>query len=99
VARYREGVVLKAELQAGEGSHIDVGLPKEIVIDRRLKPGVRVTVKMDSSTRHQKVIRGCTLGLSDYRPRLRAHLPAVVARCSPRNQPSGANPPAEPRCK
>jgi len=45
-AEYREGVVLNKPVREGRGSFVNVGLPKEIQIDRLIKAGLRVTVKM-----------------------------------------------------
>ena len=45
-AEYREGVVLNKPVREGRGSFVNVGLPKEVEIDRHLEPGLRVTVKM-----------------------------------------------------
>ena len=45
-ALYREGVVLDKPVREGRGSFVNVGLMKEIRIDKHLQPGVRVTVKM-----------------------------------------------------
>jgi predicted SPOUT superfamily RNA methylase MTH1 len=44
---YREGVVLDKPVKEGKGSFVNVGLLKEIRIDKHLKPGIRVTVKLD----------------------------------------------------
>jgi len=52
---YREGVVLKKPVKGDKGSFVNVGLGKEVLIDKQLKPGVRVTVKMDASTKGQFV--------------------------------------------
>jgi len=43
---YREGVVLNKPVREGRGSFVNVGLGKEVQIDRHLEPGLRVTVKM-----------------------------------------------------
>jgi predicted SPOUT superfamily RNA methylase MTH1 len=51
----------------GEGSYVHVGLGKDVVLDRRIQPNVRVTVKLDPSTRHQRVIRGSAV--SNREPR------------------------------
>jgi len=48
-AEYREGVVLNKPVKEGRGSFVNVGLPKEIQIDRTLDAGLRVTVKMKPS--------------------------------------------------
>lgn len=44
---YREGVVLDKPARERGGSFVNVGLMKEIQIDKQLQAGVRVTVRMD----------------------------------------------------
>jgi len=44
---YREGVTLERPVKQGEGSFVNVGMRKELKLDKHLKVGVRVTVKMD----------------------------------------------------
>lgn len=51
---YREGVVVDRPLKDKEGSHINVGLQREVVVDKRLTPGVRVTVKIDEASKDFK---------------------------------------------
>jgi len=48
-AEYREGVVLNKPVKEGRGSFVNVGLRKEVQIDRCLEAGLRVTVKMKPS--------------------------------------------------
>lgn len=48
-SQFREGVVVdKPPPQKGtnKGSYVNVGFKNEVQIDKRLQPGVRVTVKM-----------------------------------------------------
>jgi len=45
-AKYREGVVLNKPVKEGRGSFVNVGLTKEVQVDRQLDAGLRVTVKM-----------------------------------------------------
>lgn len=47
---YREGVVLDRPVKKGCGSFVNVGMRKEVRIDRSIKPGVRVTVKMKDTS-------------------------------------------------
>ena len=49
---YREGVVVDkpAPVKGQKGSYVNVGLKNDVQIDKRIQPGVRVTVKMASST-------------------------------------------------
>ena len=52
---YREGVVLDRPVKKGSGSFVNVGMRKEVRIDKSIKPGVRVTVKMgDTSGAYDK---------------------------------------------
>lgn len=43
---FREGVVLEKAVKPGRGSYVDVGLIKEVEIDKELVPGIRVTVQL-----------------------------------------------------
>lgn len=43
---YREGVVLNKPVKEGRGSFVNVGLQKEIQVDRHLSAGLRVTVQL-----------------------------------------------------
>src|SRR5262249_40152315 len=52
---YREGVVLAKPVRAGR-SWANVGLRKEIQIDRVLKPGVRITVEMPRESEEKEAI-------------------------------------------
>ena len=47
---YREGVVLDRPFKKGHGSFVNVGMRKEVRIDKSLKPGLRVTVKMGDTS-------------------------------------------------
>jgi len=49
-AEYREGVVLSKPVREGRGSYVNVGLSKEVQIDRVVHAGLRVTVKMKPAT-------------------------------------------------
>ncbi|XP_020878276.1 putative methyltransferase C9orf114 homolog isoform X1 [Arabidopsis lyrata subsp. lyrata] len=44
--QYREGVTLNEKAPNSEGTMVDVGLSKSVVVDQVLSPGVRVTVAM-----------------------------------------------------
>ena len=46
---YREGVVVDRPVGKGGGSFVNAGLRKEVKVDKHLKPGTRVTVKLDQS--------------------------------------------------
>ena len=47
---YREGIVLDRPAKKGCGSFVNVGMRKEVRIDKSIKPGVRVTVKMGDTS-------------------------------------------------
>ena len=64
---YREGVVVDTPPDGGQCSHVNVGLGKDIVIDRRLQKNVRVTVKVDKSTRYERVVRGVAVSANEPR--------------------------------
>lgn len=51
---FREGIVLNKPVRENRGSFADVGLSKEIQLDKYITPGVRVTVKMDKNTGNKK---------------------------------------------
>lgn len=51
---YREGVVTDRPLKDKEGSHVHIGLQREVVVDKRIQPGIRVTVKIDETTKDHK---------------------------------------------
>ncbi|KAF2285369.1 hypothetical protein GH714_003256 [Hevea brasiliensis] len=48
-APYREGVTLKEKATNFQGTPVDVGLSKNVVIDQVLEPGIRVTVLMGTN--------------------------------------------------
>ena len=91
---YREGVTLETPANpnataATEGSLVNVGLRKDVRIDRRLRPGVRVTVKLDP--RHEPPSRGVAVAPSaprgegglywGYTTRVAGNLAEVFAGC------------------
>ncbi|CAH1786042.1 unnamed protein product, partial [Owenia fusiformis] len=41
-----EGVTLDKPVKPGKGSFVNVGIKKEVTVDRHIQPGVRVTVKL-----------------------------------------------------
>ena len=53
---FREGVVVNRPVKDGQGSLVNVGLQKEVSIDKRLKPGTRVTVKLTYKDKHGTVV-------------------------------------------
>ncbi|KAE9455799.1 hypothetical protein C3L33_12292, partial [Rhododendron williamsianum] len=48
-AAYREGITLKEQAPNSAGTLVDVGLSKNVLIDKVLEPGVRVTVAMGTN--------------------------------------------------
>jgi len=47
ISTYREGVTLNRPTKEGKGSFVNAGMRKEVLCDKQLTPGVRVTLKMD----------------------------------------------------
>jgi predicted SPOUT superfamily RNA methylase MTH1 len=94
---YREGVTLdmpatpaaSPPTNDGGGCLVNVGLRKDVRLDRRLKPGVRVTVKLDP--RHDPPSRGVAVAPSapreeaglywGYTTRVAKNLAEVFAGC------------------
>nr|CCA17295.1 conserved unknown protein putative [Albugo laibachii Nc14] len=64
---YREGVVSDRMLKDKEGSYVYVGLPKEVRVDKRIHPGIRVTVKLDQTTNNSKKLLGTLVSPSEPR--------------------------------
>lgn len=90
-ALYREGVIVKKHSKEGKGSYVNVGLTKDIQIDKQLVPGVRVTVKMDLTTLDRKKPKGIVVSPSEprthaglywgYTVRLARSIGAVFTEC------------------
>ena len=63
---YREGAVM--ERSAGEGKcWINIGLKSDCLVERSLKPGLRVTVKLPEGYTWDKVVRGSVVSPSEPR--------------------------------
>ncbi|KAF8096540.1 hypothetical protein N665_0307s0066 [Sinapis alba] len=87
--QYREGVTLREKPTNSEGTLVDVGLDKSVVVDQVLTPGVRVTVAMGTN-RDLDVVRqivppskpreeaGMYWG---YKVRYASHLSSVFKEC------------------
>lgn len=58
IVRFREGVVLNKNVKPGKGSHVNVGLLKDVAIDKLLTPGLRVTVRMLPDAETKKKFNG-----------------------------------------
>ncbi|KAF1329481.1 hypothetical protein FI667_g5774, partial [Globisporangium splendens] len=68
---YREGVVVDRPLKDKEGSHVHVGLQREVVVDKRIQTGIRVTVKIDAATKdHKKKMMGKLVSSAEPREQL-----------------------------
>lgn len=52
---YREGLVLDKPIKPGRGSLVNVGLKKDVEIDKVISHGMRVTVKMKSRVTEEKL--------------------------------------------
>ena len=89
---YREGVTTNLSVRQGKGSWVDVGLRKPVQIDRKIKPNVRVTVKLDlPSDPKRQPTRGVVVPPREpltkgdrywgYRTRLAPSLSAVWSQC------------------
>ncbi len=62
---YREGVVLDRPIKKGDGSFVNIGLRKEIQVDKHLQAGTRVTVKLQSSSQGKNIFI-CFLAIPVY---------------------------------
>ena len=51
---YREGVTLNRPTKNGKGSFVNAGMRKEVRIDKEIKPGIRVTIKIDQPSNPSK---------------------------------------------
>ena len=47
ISTYREGVTLNRPSKEGKGSFVNAGMRKEVLCDKQLTPGIRVTLRMD----------------------------------------------------
>ncbi|XP_050293511.1 putative methyltransferase C9orf114 [Anthonomus grandis grandis] len=55
---FREGVVLNTPVKPGKGSIVNVGLLKQVQVDKVLLPGIRCTVKLRPQEPHVKKLKG-----------------------------------------
>ncbi|OQS03703.1 hypothetical protein THRCLA_21098 [Thraustotheca clavata] len=67
---YREGVVVEQATKDKKGSYVNVGLKKYAVIDKYIQPGVRVTVKLDESSKDKKKLAGTVVSPAEPREQL-----------------------------
>ncbi|XP_054164056.1 putative methyltransferase C9orf114 [Oppia nitens] len=67
--RYREGVVTNKPAQEGRGSHVYIGLQRDVQIDRSLRPNVRVTVRLadNCDLRRSKRLKGVAVSPDEPR--------------------------------
>jgi methyltransferase len=88
---YREGVTLdKLSHSEPPKSIVNVGLFNELELDRALRPGVRVTVRLDNPGKSRKLLVGCACAPSEprqkyglywgYQTRLASSLSEVFSR-------------------
>eukprot|EP00794_Sanderia_malayensis_P015660 gene15660-17240_t len=67
ICTYREGVVLDRPVKKGGGSYVNVGLRKEIQVDKHLKPNTRVTVKLEDAYSDESRVKGKIVSPSEPR--------------------------------
>lgn len=58
IFKYREGVVINKPIKNDKGSYVNVGLLKDVLIDKVLTPGIRCTVKLFPVEEGTKKIKG-----------------------------------------
>ncbi|CAG9861025.1 unnamed protein product [Phyllotreta striolata] len=88
---FREGVVLNKPSKIGQGSFVNVGLLKEIHVDKLLTPGLRCTVKMVPTEPSSKKYKGIVVAPSTprretgaywgYSVRIATSLSKVFSQC------------------
>jgi len=61
---FREGVVLNTPVKANKGSIVNVGLLKQVRVDKVLIPGVRCTVKLLPQEKNSKKLKGIVVSPS-----------------------------------
>ncbi|XP_036040274.1 putative methyltransferase C9orf114 homolog isoform X2 [Onychomys torridus] len=73
-SEFREGVVVDRPTKAGHGSLVNCGMKKEVKIDKKLEPGLRVTVRLNQKQlpAECKTYKGTVVSSQD--PRTRAGL-------------------------
>ncbi|XP_076353887.1 28S rRNA (uridine-N(3))-methyltransferase [Tachypleus tridentatus] len=88
---FREGIVINRPVKEGKGSFVYVGQKKDVQVDKLIKPGVRVTVKMELNEMNSKRPKGLAVAPSTprvegglywgYAVRLAGSLGAVFTEC------------------
>ncbi|KAJ3105329.1 hypothetical protein HDU97_008226 [Phlyctochytrium planicorne] len=88
---FREGVTTNRKTESG--TVVDCGMQKEVVVDRVIKPNVRVTVKINlaSDVPNEKHVKGSVVGPSvpkekyglywGYRTRVAPSISKVISEC------------------
>ncbi|XP_021048505.1 putative methyltransferase C9orf114 homolog [Mus pahari] len=72
-SEFREGVVVDRPTKAGHGSLVNCGMKKEVKIDKKLEPGLRVTVRLNQQQLPEcKTYKGTVVSSQD--PRTKAGL-------------------------
>lgn len=58
VCQYREGVTTQKKTKDDAGTYVYIGLHREVLIDKSIQPGVRVTVKLNEEQKNKKKLHG-----------------------------------------
>lgn len=98
-AEFREGVVVDRPTKAGQGSLVNCGMKKEVKIDKKLEPGLRVTVRLSQQQLPEcKTYKGTVVSSQD--PRTKAGLywgyTVRLASCLSKNRRSSPECPSVP---
>ncbi|KAG5886367.1 hypothetical protein JTB14_034901 [Gonioctena quinquepunctata] len=64
---FREGVVLNKPTKSGQGSYVNIGLLKEIHVDKLLTAGLRCTIKLSPQEEQSKKLKGIVVSPSTPR--------------------------------
>ncbi|XP_074039120.1 putative methyltransferase C9orf114 [Leptinotarsa decemlineata] len=92
---FREGVVMNKPTKTGQGSYINIGLSKEVHVDKLLTAGIRCTVKLlpqnEQSKKRKGVVVSPTTPRSEtgvywgYSVRIASSLSKVFSQCPYKN--------------
>ncbi|CAG9818380.1 unnamed protein product [Phaedon cochleariae] len=93
--QFREGVVLNKPSKTGQGSFVNIGLLKEVHVDKLLTPGVRCTVKLLPKNEQSKKLKGLVVSPKTprketgvywgYSVRIATSLSKVFSQCPYKN--------------
>ena len=91
IAQYREGVTIDKFSESSDNSIVNVGLMNEVQIDHALKPGTRVTVRIEQPGKPKKLMSGTACAPSEpsekyglywgYQTRLCSQMSEVFSGC------------------